>query len=178
MQRLSDVAVLKQTILSAVSQAVPGPFAYAEKFDEQAGVYQGLLIEGGLNAAISLTKDTIIVRPDVAIEARGKFEQPERPTTEINKPTSPKDDGGSDKTAEAPLPTRFTGSVSLSPDRPGRDMSKIIEGIIEQLNSIEGADLSITLDIHAEVPGGIDNAKRRTLLENADTLKFIDKDVK
>ena len=178
MQRLSDVSVLKQTILSAVSQAVPGPFAYAEKFDEQAGAYQGLLIEGGLNAAISLTKDTIIVRPYVAIEARGKFEQPETPTTEINKPTSPEDGGGSDKPVEAPLPKRFTGSVSLSPDRPGRDMSKIIEGIIEQLNSIEGADISITLDIHADVPGGIDNAKRRTLLENAVTLKFIDKDVK
>ena len=75
------------------------------------------------------------------------------------------------------LPKQFKGSVSLSADRPARDMSKIIEGIIEQLTAIEGADVELTLEIHADVPDGIDSNKRRTLMENAATLGFTDKDI-
>ena len=38
----------------------------------------------------------------------------------------------------------------------------------------EGATVELKLEIDAEVPDGIDKAKSRTLLENANTLGFID----
>lgn len=63
----------------------------------------------------------------------------------------------------------------ISSDRPALDMRQVVEAIIEQLTTISGATVELKLEIDAEVPGGIDKAKSRTLLENASTLGFIDK---
>jgi hypothetical protein len=40
---------------------------------------------------------------------------------------------------------------------------------------LRSSEVSLKLEIDAEVPCGIDRAKARTLLENASTLGFIDK---
>lgn len=66
----------------------------------------------------------------------------------------------------------------ISPDRPARNIHQIVEAIIEQLTTLPGADVSLRLEIDAEVPTGLDRVKVRTLLENANTLGFIDKAVK
>ena len=66
----------------------------------------------------------------------------------------------------------------ISPERPARDIHQIVEAIIEQLTTLPGADVSIKLEIDAEVSSGLDRAKVRTLVENAKTLGFIDKLVK
>jgi len=47
--------------------------------------------------------------------------------------------------------------------------------LVEQLTTLPGADVSIKLEIDAEVSSGLDRAKVRTLVENATTLGFIDK---
>lgn len=60
-------------------------------------------------------------------------------------------------------------------DRPARDMHQIVEAIVQQLTTLPGASVELKLDIDAEVPDGIDKAKSRMLLENANTLGFIDK---
>ena len=73
------------------------------------------------------------------------------------------------------LPTRFRGTVIICADRPARDMHQIVEAIVQQLTTLPGASVELKLDIDAEVPAGIDKAKSRTLLENANTLGFIDK---
>ena len=65
----------------------------------------------------------------------------------------------------------------ISSERPARDMHQVVEAIIEQLTTIPGASVELKLEIDAEVPTGIDKAKARTLLENANTLGFIDKDL-
>lgn len=65
----------------------------------------------------------------------------------------------------------------ISPERPARDIHQIVEAIIEQLTTLPGADVSIRLEIDAEVPSCLDRAKVRTLAENATTLGFIDKAV-
>ncbi len=68
--------------------------------------------------------------------------------------------------------------MMISPDRPARDIHQIVEAIIEQLTTLPGVDVSLRLEIDAEVPIGLDRVKVRTLLENANTLGFIDKAVK
>jgi hypothetical protein len=78
----------------------------------------------------------------------------------------------------APKATRFLGTVMISPDRPAREIHQIIEAIVEQLTTLPGSDVSLRLEIDADVPGGLDRAKVRTLLENATTLGFVDKAVK
>ena len=66
--RFLSFSVLQATILNAVSQMVPGPFAYAEAFDEVAQRYRGLVIEQ-INAL-----DSVIVRRDVAESSIGAIE--------------------------------------------------------------------------------------------------------
>ena len=83
--------------------------------------------------------------------------------------------GGEPKAAAEPRLTRFLGTVMLSADRPARDMSQIVEAIVQQLTTLPGADVSLKLEIDAEVVTGMDRAKVRTLMENAATLGFIDK---
>ena len=70
------------------------------------------------------------------------------------------------------LPKRFRGAVEISPERPSRDFGKIVENIIEQLNLMERANIEITIEIEANVPGGIEKGKQRVLLENSNTLRF------
>ncbi|HEX2652070.1 MAG TPA: hypothetical protein VHN11_00270 [Xanthobacteraceae bacterium] len=63
----------------------------------------------------------------------------------------------------------------ISADRPARDIHQIVEAIFEQLTTLPGCEVSMKLEINAEVSSGLDRAKVRTLLENATTLNFIDK---
>ena len=57
------------------------------------------------------------------------------------------------------------------------DCGIVIEAIVEQLTTIPGSSVKLKLEIDAEVPSGLDRAKVRTLVENANTLGFIDKAV-
>ena len=66
----------------------------------------------------------------------------------------------------------------ISADRPARDIHQIVEAIIEQLTTLPDSDVSLKLEIDAEVPSGLDRGKVRTLIENATTLGFIDKSIK
>ena len=75
-------------------------------------------------------------------------------------------------------PTRFIGTVMISSDRPARDIHQIVEAVVEQLTTLPGSEVTLKLEIDAEVPSGLDRAKVRTLIENANTLGFIEKTIK
>lgn len=178
--RLKDKQVLTKSVLGAISQAISGPFAYAERFDEATGKYEGLVIELGGNTPVVIDRECVIVRPKIA--------EANRPVPDTNgggtspppdDPPQPDDDGTKpgDGPKEIPLPTRFRGTVIISSERPARDMHQVVEAIIEQLTTIPGASIELKLEIDADVPSGIDKGKSRTLLENASTLGFIDKEL-
>jgi hypothetical protein len=65
----------------------------------------------------------------------------------------------------------------ISSERPASEIHQIVEAIVEQLTTIPGSSVKLKLEIDAEVPTGLDRAKVRTLVENANTLGFIDKAV-
>lgn len=183
--RLKNQAVLTKAVQAAVAGMIPGPFAYAEQWDEGAGKYVALLIENSANALVVIDSHSVIVKPDVAEQHRPaplKDPQPNagEPTAGEGGAVKPPATNGSGDTnaEETKNPTRFVGTVSISPERPAREIHQIVEAIIEQLTTIPGSDVSITMEIDAEVPGGLDRAKVRTLMENATTLGFIDKAVK
>ena len=175
--RLLSSSVLQATILTAVSQMVPGPFAYAEAVDDAGQNYRGLVIEQGINAPVTINSDSVIVRSDVAENSRAV------PEPEPGSGQGAGGGGGPDDPVVTPpepgpsLPKSFRGSVSLSTDTPARDFTRIMENVVEHLTSVEGANVSLTLEISAEVPSGIDNGKRRTLTENANNLGFSENEV-
>lgn len=177
--RLRDKNVLAKSVLSAISQTIAGPFAYAERFDEASGEYQGLVIEMGMHSQVVIDRDSVIVRLEIAEKNRPApspgGETTTTDSTEVND-TDGTYDTGKDTTTEK-LPTRFRGTVFLSSDRPARDMHQVVEAIVEQLTTIPGASVELKLEIDAEVPNGIDKGKSRTLLENSNTLGFIDKEL-
>ena len=190
--RIKNQAVLVKAIQAAVSAMLPGPFAYAERWDEAGQKYLGLLIERAANAHVVIDSDSVIIKPDVA-EAHRPAQTGETTTadgvTNGGAITGAGADGtgtsGSTTTSRPvagaggeKLPTRFIGTVMISADRPAREMHQIVEAIVEKLTTIPGSEVSLKLEIDADVPTGLDRAKVRTLIENAATLGFIDKEVK
>lgn len=189
--RLKDRDTLIRCIRSAISQMVAGPFAYAENYDSSKNEYYGLSIEGAGNIAVTIDADSVIVRPTAAETARAKKIPAQAEgaagtsVTSTDAQLKPTTIGGEDddcsenrgaQATEAPQdPTRFQGTVMVSADRPARDMAQIVEAIVEQLTTIPGAEVSLRLEIDAEVPSGLDRSKVRTLTENATTLGFVDK---
>lgn len=182
--RLKDKHVLIKAVQAAVAGMLPGPFAYAERWDDAAGVYKGLVIDRNQSALVVIDSDSVIIKPDVA--------EKHRPAPV---PTSTGASGGAASghgtpvpgpaptqtgpTATAPtsdpMPTRFVGTVMISPERPAREIHQIVEAIVEQLTTLQGCEVSIKLEIDAEKSTGFDKTKVRTVMENANTLGFIDK---
>jgi uncharacterized protein len=169
--RLKDRETLTKTVHAAVSGMLPGPFAYAEQWDETDGTYKGLLINGEVSALVVVNSDSVIVNPEVAERHRPK-EPKSQPGGE---PNNPPIDTPPAKPDEPNDPTRFIGTVMVSSDRPSKDLNQIVEAVVEQLTAIPGSDVSLKFEIDAEVPDGMDRSKVRTILENANTLGFIDK---
>jgi hypothetical protein len=54
----------------------------------------------------------------------------------------------------------------------GRDAGKIAEEVIAHLSGLIGANVTVTLEISAEIPDGAPDNVVRTVTENARTLKF------
>lgn len=181
--RLKNRSVLTKAVQAAIGGVLPGPFAYAERWDGAKGTYVGLAISGASNAPVVIDAESVIIRPEVAEQHR----QRQSVSAPAPAAAAPAAQGQSARNSAAPeaaagapaeqLPTRFQGSVVISPERPARDIQRIVEGIIEQLTALPDADVSIRLEIDAEVPGGLDRAKVRTLMENAATLGFLDRKV-
>ncbi len=179
--RLKNQDVLIKAVLAAVSGMLPGPFAYAERWDEKTDTYLGLAIERAGNAAVVIDSDSVIIKPDVAEAHRpappqaGAGGAPVRFGDKAPE-TGEQTNGGLPTPAER-MPTRFTGTVMISPERPARDIHQIVEAIVEQLTTLPGSEVKLRLEIEAEVPSGLDRAKVRTLIENANTLGFIEKSI-
>ena len=181
--RIKDQGVLIKAVQAAVNGMLPGPFAYAERWDEKSDTCLGLAIERAVSAVVVIDGDSVIVRPEVAEAHRPAPVQPESgdvtPGTGADTPApdgQPADDVPSAPQPER-KPTRFSGAVMISPERPARDIHQIVEAIVEQLTTLPGSQVKIRLEIDAEVPDGLDRAKVRTLVENANTLGFIEKSV-
>jgi predicted AAA+ superfamily ATPase len=180
--RLRDPSVLLNAIREGLGLLVwqHESFAFAESYDEASGRYLGL--RGGQNIGVS--EDSLfglLVKPEVAL----KQMEADKPAPVV--PTSGSTATAGNlaattstisthpapaKPAEAPKPKRFHGSVTLDPQRVGRDAGKIAEEVIAHIASLIGADVTVRLDIEAIVPTGVPDNVVRTVTENARTLKF------
>ena len=182
--RLKDRSVLVRTVGTAIGGMLPGPFAYAESRDESAGTYRGLAIDNAANVHVVIDNESLIVRPDIAQAhrplPRAPTEDPSsRPPSSDSVPTPNIDiDVADDGQQPETKLTRFIGTAMISSERPARDIHQIVEAVVEQLTTLPGSEVTLKLEIDAEVPSGLDRGKVRTLIENANTLGFIEKTFK
>jgi len=70
------------------------------------------------------------------------------------------------------LPRRFHASTKLNASRLASSAGQVGDEIVQHLNALGGADVEVTIEVHASVPNGIPENVVRTVSENAKTLKF------
>jgi hypothetical protein len=128
--------------------------------------------------AIATDDVGFLVKPDIAAR---QLEAETRP------PKPPPEPGGKTEGSDTPEPAkpekpptqqpakqfhRFHGSVRIDSERVGRDAGRIADEIIAHLVGQVGAEVTVTLDIEAQLPNGASDSLVRTVTENSRTLKF------
>jgi predicted AAA+ superfamily ATPase len=175
--RLTDTNVLLKAVTDGVQLLtwLNDSFAYADSYDEASNRYRGLKGKEGING--------LLVKPDVA-HAQLEAETKPGPGTPGARPgTGPHlqpTNGGAGQVVVTPeplprpMPTlkRYHGSVSLDPNRVGRDAGRIADEVISHLAGLIGADVKVTLEIQATMPSGAPDNVVRIVTENGRTLKF------
>ena len=81
-------------------------------------------------------------------------------------------DGKGKETKPTAVVRRFHGSVQIDSLQVGKSASKIADEVIKHLSGLDGAEVTLTLEIHAEVPDGIDEKTQRDVNENCRSLGF------
>jgi predicted AAA+ superfamily ATPase len=177
--RLASPAVLAGAIRKGVELLTweAETFAYADSFDEATGRYRGL--RAGQTVPVSEADPRgLLVKPEVA---RKQLNQDQPPTdkghiTGCAPPPGPEPPGNREPPGGTPpppaRPRRFHGSVAVDPLRAGADAGRIAEEVIAHLAGLSGAKVCVTLEIEAQVPGGVPENVERIVTENCRTLKF------
>ena len=180
----------KDLILDAVQGGVAETtwadnFAYAGAWNETADRYQAL--QAGEVGSVIMDSESILVKPEAAqqqIEADADSEEeedssePDRDATgtgvddSSNETKDVGEEDSTDPSDEATKLRRFHGSVELSSTRMSRDASQVAQEVVQHLESLLDADVSVTLEIQAELPKGVSNDIVRIVSENARTLNF------
>lgn len=175
--RLAGPEVLVSAIRDGISLLTwqNETFAYAEGFDEATKRYRGL--RGGQQVAISAESNGLLVQPAVAkaqmdAEAAVAGSPPGGATVVPPGGSQQGPQGPGSTGVAAKLPRRFHGTVELDAARVGRDASRIADEVIAHLGGLVGAEVTVTLEIEAKLPGGASEQVVRTVTENSRTLKF------
>ena len=173
--RLAGPDVLIRAIQDGVSWLSwkSDSFAYAESYDEAAERYRGL--QAAQAISVSPESRALLVKPDVAGEQL-EMEKPRGPGEEM--PRGPVEEDRDDDAPPAPpeppekKARRFHGAVTLDTTRVGRDASRIADEVVAHLSGLVGAEVTVILEIDAEIPDGAPDNVVRTVTENSRTLKF------
>jgi predicted AAA+ superfamily ATPase len=178
--RLKDSSVLLGAVRDGVALLTweKESFALADSFDEATGRYRGL--RGGASVALADTDGPmLLVKPEIARKQRDSetvkppdARPPESFHTAGVPPVEPPPTGKPPKVQVRTQPKRFHGTVELDANRVGRDASRIAEEVIAHLVGLVGANVTVTLEIEAEIPSGAPDQVVRTVTENGRTLKF------
>lgn len=206
MERLANREVLDGAVRGALSAVLTAHerFALARNQNSETGHYEGLLLPPDPQGVLQVTDNTMLVQWEVAeaqrqadrqAEEQGAAEQRGRERDEgdasgtgISTRVGETDkdeyrvtgtDGEEDRPplVREPTRTRYFGEVEVEVSA-GRWANRIADIQQEVISHLEGAgaNVTVTIEIKAEKPGGFTKAQMRTVRENADTLKFTESD--
>jgi uncharacterized protein len=166
--RLLNRDVLRRAVEDGVRR-IDAPIAYATGTDSE-GYHSGLVYRSG--GAVYFDERSLLVHPQYVKEPP-VVEPPVGPGTGTETPHDP---GGGPTPPPQPKPprrtTRYYGRVPLDSQRVNREISTIVEEVLQHLTSLVGTDVEVTLEITARRPEGFDENTIRTVSENSRTLKF------
>jgi len=160
-------------------------FAFAESFDEAKARYRAL--QAGKMVALGADSPGLLVKPSVARKqfdaeaaARGSDgsiatitgSHPAIQTADGAGGIAPGGAGQPGVATKAAPPRRFHGTVTLDSARVGRDAGRIAEEVIAHLAGQVGAEVTVTLEISAVLPEGVNEQLQRIVTENSRALKF------
>ena len=174
--RLAGPAVLTGAVeagLASLTWETDG-FALADGYDEERRRYLGLA-GGGRTVSVLPESAALLVKPEIA---RAQLDA-EAPSLGAAPAVEDTRQGTEDSTPLPEVPKevevalrRFHGAVQLDPARVGRDAGRIAEEVVAHLTGLVGAEVTVTLDIAANLPDGAPEHTVRTVNENSRTLKF------
>ena len=173
--KLRDRVVLEAAIRDACGKLDPA-FAFAERFDEAAGRYVGLVWQKPPGEPLPPT--SVLVRPDVAIAQLRLVTTPAERETDLDKERDHSEEPrnrrpGTDPESPAKVqPTRFYGSVEIDMVRPVKAFDAILNAVVMELQRTNGAKVTLTLEIGATAPDGFAEADIGVVRDNARQLKF------
>lgn len=194
LQRVRDRAVFEAAIRAGLDEMDWEKTGFALADSHDGTEYQDLLLGGDHAGFGQITDDTLVVRPDVAIAQR-QAEQERKAQEEAKKAaasgaatgtgtvsaTVTANGGSASATGQpssgepepaAPKNVRYFGSASLDPETYQRSFNRLAENVIAHLASVDGVELTIEVEIRAEVKEGFSEQKVRTVSENSRTLKL------
>ncbi|MFL5656143.1 MAG: Swt1 family HEPN domain-containing protein [Ktedonobacteraceae bacterium] len=169
-------------------------FAYADSWDAERNRYLGL--KAGQQVQVTLNANSVLVKPEVAaaqLAAEAATVLPtvatmtksssavsERsgasviePATTVSMPALPHSPGqATTPMSEGPEFHRFYGSVKINARMMAGDAGKIMEEVVKHLTTLYGANVQVTLEIQANIPGGVPEGTVRTVTENCRTIGF------
>lgn len=168
--RLRSPEVLDGAVQGGLSSLnwIEEGFGFAEGYDDAKNRYFGIR-RGGSAEKLGIAGG-FLVKPEV-IEKQLSEEglKPEE--------KEPKDEAEKKRKEEEELkrkaaPKRFHASKELDTTRLSRDAHEIAESILQHLSKLDGAKVTVTIEIEANVPDGVPDDVQRTVSENCNTLKF------
>jgi hypothetical protein len=171
MQRLRDRSVLDDGVEDLPMIWETDAFALASSYDAEAERYVGLWLPSDDGPAPAATDSLLLVQPAVA-KLQRENEVPDQPPGPGPDPPGP----GPGPTPPPPVQpdfffTRFYAVKTLDAGKIAMDFKNVADEILSNLRE-DGTNLVVKIEIEATKPTGFDDGERRTLSENASTLKF------
>ncbi len=171
LSRLKDQSVL----MSAIREGTRGEdwFGYATGIDKD-GEYRDLVLGPGI-PLVRIDADSVLVKPEVAreqIEREKAAAETADATGAVGGGPSANDTATATAEPKAGVPKRFYGTVILDSSRVGGDAAKIAEEVVQHLVGLLGSEVTVKLDIEAQVPEGFPESVVRTVSENCRVLGF------
>ena len=178
--RLRDEAVLDDA-LRPLAEDMAWPFALAAGFDEATGAYVGVVDGGGvftpgdLGSRLLVRREAVPVLPSGSASGDGWRRRGDdagnRGDLRPDKPPQP-------SPPSTPRPKRFFASLKLDPDRAGRDVARIMDGLLVELTRAPGSEIALTLEIHGSADeAGYPEDVVDTVVANARDLKLSEGDL-
>lgn len=169
MPRPAEFGVLEAAVSDGAAQMnwEQDTFAFAEAYDEDTERFLGL--KAGEHVSVGVSQTALVVEPN---RARRQFDEDLGETEE-----EPGGEGSTDGESvgevdvSGGLPTRIYARKSLDPVRGIRDFGDLVNEVVSHLGSVEGSEVSITVEIGAQ-SDGFDDRVRRVVSENATQLGF------